>query len=298
MTDGPATTVLSQAEIDRFHVDGFLLVEDFFSHEELRRFGESVDAAVKRRTSGDNRSLMEKNLYEQSFMQCMGLWEDEPSVRPFTFHPKLCAASAALLQSDCIRLWHDQALYKEAGGRETDAHLDYPFWPIDTPDLVSVWIPFDDVGPGGGMMSYVQGSHTKGITEFVDIGQLRGGDRHDLLRNPQVASLPLIAVAAPKGSAIFHHACTIHAADANETGGFLQWLTWRTAVVDPGTMHTLHSIATRSRPANSSPARGSRLPGRAPKMICPHPRKFSGPRPGLASQLLTTPGSSDNSPIS
>ena len=218
MTDGPATTVLSQAEIDRFHVDGFLLVEDFFSHEELRRFGESVDAAVKRRTSGDNRSLMEKNLYEQSFMQCMGLWEDEPSVRPFTFHPKLCAASAALLQSDCIRLWHDQALYKEAGGRETDAHLDYPFWPIDTPDLVSVWIPFDDVGPGGGMMSYVQGSHTKGITEFVDIGQLRGGDRHDLLRNPQVASLPLIAVAAPKGSAIFHHACTIHAADANETG--------------------------------------------------------------------------------
>ena len=218
MTNEPATSVLSQAEIDRFHVDGFLLVEDFFSHEELRRFGESVDAAVKRRTSGDNRSLIDKNLYEQTFVQCMGLWEDEPSVRPFTFHRKLCAASAALLPSDCIRLWHDQALYKEAGGRETDAHPDYPFWPIDTPDLVSVWIPFDDVSPGGGMMSYVQGSHTKGITEFVDIGQLRGGDRHDLLRNPQVASLPLVAVAAPKGSAIFHHACTIHAADANETG--------------------------------------------------------------------------------
>lgn len=218
MTNGPATSVLSQAEIDRFNVDGFLLVENFFSHEELHRFGESVDAAVKRRTSGDNRDLMDKNLYEQTFVQCMGLWEDYPSVRPFTFHPKLCAASAALLQSDCIRLWHDQALYKEAGGRETDAHLDYPFWPTDTPDLVSVWIPFEDVGPGGGMMSYVQGSHTMGITQFVDIGQLRGGDRHDLLRNPQVASLPLVAVAAPKGSAIFHHACTIHAADANETG--------------------------------------------------------------------------------
>ena len=217
MTNEPATAVLSQAEIDRFHVDGFLLVEDFFSHEELHRFGESVDAAVKRRTSGDNRDLMHKNLYEQTFVQCMGLWEDNPSVRPFTFHPKLCAASAALLQSDCIRLWHDQALYKEAGGRETDAHLDYPFWQTDTPDLVSVWIPLDDVSTGGGMMSYVQGSHTMGITEFVDIGQLRGGDRHNLLRNPQVASLPLVAVAAPKGSAIFHHACTIHAADANET---------------------------------------------------------------------------------
>jgi ectoine hydroxylase-related dioxygenase (phytanoyl-CoA dioxygenase family) len=217
MTNGPATSVLSQAEIDRFQADGFLLVKDFFSHEELDRFGESMDTAVQRRTSGDNRNLTDKNLYEQTFVQCMGLWEDEPSVRPFTFHPELCAAAAALLQSDCIRLWHDQALYKEAGGRQTDAHLDYPFWPVDKPDLVSVWIPFDDVGPGGGMMSYVQGSHTMGINQFVDIGQLRGGEPLDLLQTPEVAKRPLVPVAAPKGSAIFHHACTIHAADANET---------------------------------------------------------------------------------
>jgi len=217
MTNEPAISTLDQAEIDRFNVDGFLLVEDFFSHKELDRMGRSVDTAVKRRTSGDKRDLMDKNLYEQTFVQCMRLWEDDPSVRPFTFHPKLCAAAAALLQCDRIRLWHDQALYKEAGGRQTDAHLDYPFWPTDAPELVSVWIPFDDVGPGGGMMSYVQGSHNIGVTEFVDIGQLRGGEPYDLLQNPQVAGRPLVAVPAPKGSAIFHHACTTHAADANET---------------------------------------------------------------------------------
>ena len=217
MTNDPAKSGLSQDEIDRFQADGFLLINDFFSHEELDRFGESMDAAVQRRTSGDDRNLADKSLYEQTFVQCMGIWEDEPSVRPFTFHPKLCASAAALLQSDCIRLWHDQALYKEVGGRQTDAHLDFPFWPVDKPDLVSVWIPFDDVGPGGGMMSYVQGSHTMGINQFVDIGQLRGGEPLDLLQTPEVAERPLVPVAAPKGSAIFHHACTIHAADANET---------------------------------------------------------------------------------
>ena len=210
---------LSQDEIDRFQTDGFLLIKDFFSHEELDRFGEWMDAAVQRRTSGDDRDLTDKNLYEQTFVQCMGLWEDEPSVRPFTFHPKLCAAAAALLQSDCIRLWHDQALYKEAGGRQTDAHLDYPFWPVDKPDLISVWIPFEDVRAGGGMMSYVQGSHSMGINQFVDIGQLRGGEPLDLLQTPEVANRPLIPVEAAKGSVIFHHACTIHAADANETAG-------------------------------------------------------------------------------
>lgn len=208
---------LSQEEIDRFQADGFLLVEDFFSEEEMEIYGKSVDAAVEYRTSDDHRELSDKNLYEQTFMQCMRLWEDRPDVVPFTFHPKLCAAAAALLQTDSVRLWHDQALYKEPGGRKTDAHLDYPFWPVVEQDLVSVWIPFQDIHPGSGMMSYVQGSHRIGYTEFVDIGQLHGGEPFDLLKEPQIAKLPLIPVPARKGSAIFHHACTIHAADANET---------------------------------------------------------------------------------
>ena len=190
---------------------------DFFSSDELRQLSAAVDDAVAFRTSDDHRSLHDKNLYEQTFVQCMRLWEDRPDVRPFTFHPKLCAAAAALLQTDCVRLWHDQALYKEPGGRKTDAHLDYPFWPVAETDLVSVWIPFQDVYPGGGMMSYVQGSHRIGYTEFVDIGQLHGGEAFDLLQEPQIAKMPLVPVPALQGSAVFHHACTIHAADANTT---------------------------------------------------------------------------------
>jgi ectoine hydroxylase-related dioxygenase (phytanoyl-CoA dioxygenase family) len=216
--DAMTNSGISPAEVATFQENGFLLVEDFFSHEELDRYGKAVDAAVAHRTADDHRSLADKNLYEQTFVQCMRLWEDHPDVSPFTFHPKLCAAAAALLKTDCVRLWHDQALYKEPGGRKTDAHLDYPFWPVDKPDLVSVWIPFQDVGPGDGMMSYVQGSHKAGITDFVDIGQLRGGQPYDILQDEKVASLPLVPVAAKKGSAIFHHACTIHCADANETG--------------------------------------------------------------------------------
>ena len=208
---------LSQDEVDRFQLDGFLLVEDFFTAAELDGFGKAVDAAVAYRSSDDHRELSEKNLYEQTFVQCMRLWEDRPDVSPFTFHPKLCAAASALLKTDSVRLWHDQALYKAPGGRKTDAHLDYPFWPVVEQDLVSVWIPFQDVQPGGGMMSYVQGSHRIGYTEFVDIGQLHGGEAFDLLKEPQIAALPLVPVPAKKGSAIFHHACTIHAADPNET---------------------------------------------------------------------------------
>jgi ectoine hydroxylase-related dioxygenase (phytanoyl-CoA dioxygenase family) len=217
MTTAIEQSCLNQAQIERFQTDGFLLVDDFFTAEELDGFGAAVDAAVAYRTQDDHRNLHDKNLYEQTFVQCMRLWEDNPAVKPFTFHPKLCAAATALLQTDCVRLWHDQALYKEPGGRKTDAHLDYPFWPVDRQDLISVWIPFDDVHAGGGMMSYLQGSHKIGFTEFVDIGQLHGGEPYDLLKEPQIAALPVVPVEARKGSAIFHHACTIHAADANDT---------------------------------------------------------------------------------
>ena len=66
-------------------------------------------------------------------------------------------------------------------------------------------------------MSYVQGSHMSGITDFADIGHLHGGDKFNLLEDDRVAAMPLIGVDAPLGSAIFHHACTIHCADANDT---------------------------------------------------------------------------------
>jgi ectoine hydroxylase-related dioxygenase (phytanoyl-CoA dioxygenase family) len=208
---------LSRRQVEQFQEHGFLCVDNFFSNEELNQFSKAVDAAVAYRTSDDHRSLHDKNLYEQTFVQCMRLWEDRPDVRPLTFHPKLCAAAAALLQTDCVRLWHDQALYKESGGRKTDAHLDYPFWPVTETDLISVWIPFQEVLPGGGMMSYVQGSHRIGYTEFVDIGQLHGGETFDLLEEPEIRQLPLVPVPAARGSAVFHHACTIHAADANNS---------------------------------------------------------------------------------
>ena len=38
--------------------------------------------------------------YEQSFRQCINLWEDHPDVRPLTFHPRLGEAAATLLRVD------------------------------------------------------------------------------------------------------------------------------------------------------------------------------------------------------
>jgi len=173
-----------------------------------------VDAAVARRKAADNRTLGEKSRYEQSFLQCQNLWEDSPEVRPLTFHPRLAQAAATLLGADSVRLWHDQALYKEPGGRETDAHQDQPYWPIAEPRTVTAWIPFDGVTLDGGCMGYVPGSHRLGLDRFVDIFS---GEPEDLLEDPVLADRAPAFVALPRGSVAFHHGLTAHLARPNPT---------------------------------------------------------------------------------
>ena len=86
MTTAIEQSGLDQSQIERFQTDGFLLVDDFFTVEELDGFATAVDAAVAYRTQDDHRNLQDKNLYEQTFVQCMRLWEDSPAVKPFTFN--------------------------------------------------------------------------------------------------------------------------------------------------------------------------------------------------------------------
>ena len=210
------TPIVSPEQIQRFHEDGYLVVPDVFDPEERASFGGAVDEAVEGRASGDRRALAEKSLYEQSFIQCINLWEDTAAVRRFTFDPKLGEMAALLLETDAVRIWHDQALYKEAGGRETDPHQDRPFWPIDPPHQVTAWIPFDGCQRGQGAMAYVPGSHRLGLERFVDISHFLE-EPYPILEDPKIAHIEPVWVEAEPGSVVFHHSLTVHLAEPNDS---------------------------------------------------------------------------------
>ncbi len=154
--------------IARYRRDGFVHVPALLSLAEVARFRSAVDEAVATRQRDDHRALAERTPYEQSFIQCTYLWEDFPVVRALTFHPKIAGLAADLLGAPTIRIWHDQALYKEAGGRETDAHQDHAYWPIAQADAITAWIPLIDVDKVNGCMGYVAGTQN-GDCEFIDI---------------------------------------------------------------------------------------------------------------------------------
>lgn len=206
---------LDASVVERFRADGVVVVPDVFDAEDLRRFGAAVDAAVVDDRSEDDRELAQRTRYEQSFLQCLDLWTRYPDVVGFTCHPRPAAIAAQLLGVDAVRLWHDQALYKEAGGRETDPHQDHPYWPISETDQVTAWIPFDGSTAEAGAMSYWPGSHRAGIDKFVNIFRDREPD--SIATDPALAGIEPVTVEVPPGAVAFHHGLTVHQAGANRT---------------------------------------------------------------------------------
>src|SRR3974390_2541398 len=114
--------------MERFPGGGCVVVPALLERPLLDRVTPAIDAAVARRARAA-RPPAERSRHEQSFLPCINLLEDTTQGRAPTLPPGVAEAAATLLEVPAVRLWHDQALYKEAGGRETDAHQDQPYWP-------------------------------------------------------------------------------------------------------------------------------------------------------------------------
>jgi ectoine hydroxylase-related dioxygenase (phytanoyl-CoA dioxygenase family) len=201
------------ALVEAFRRDGFVHVKGLMSPDEIDRHRANVDAAVAGRTAQDLRSHEEKTPFQQSFTMCQCLWEDHPAVGALTFHPKVAGLAARLIEAERVRLWHDQALYKEAGARETEMHQDHPYWPIAERRALTAWIPLVDIDETNGCMGYIPGSHL-GEIEYVDLFQTPGSGHAFEARQ---TGKPVF-VACKRGDVIYHHGATIHTAMPNRSG--------------------------------------------------------------------------------
>src|SRR5947208_1290504 len=179
-------------QLEAFRRDGYVVVPDLLTESELDDYESAVTTAVAaRRRDADVVPLEQRSRYQQSFIQCMNLWEDHPEVARLTFDQRVGRVAGDLLGVRALRLWHDQALYKEAGGRETDAHQDHPYWPIKETASVTAWIPFAGSTLASGAMGYVPGSHLVGLRKFVNIFF---GEPHDILTDPEIADIEPVFV--------------------------------------------------------------------------------------------------------
>ena len=142
----------------RYQQDGHILLRGVASPTEAATCRAALADAVARYTT-ETRALADRDTYGKAFLQVMNLWQKDEDIRRFVLARRFGKVAADLLGADGVRLFHDQALFKEPGGGPTPWHQDQVYWPLDTDKTVTMWMPLVPVSEAVGSMTFVTGSH-------------------------------------------------------------------------------------------------------------------------------------------
>ena len=224
---------ISDEKINFYNINGFLIIDNFLTEDELETWRKIVSNAVKNRngikipgtkikTGEDDGINSDANYFGKVFDQIINLWQTDEKVKELILDERIAEMAATLSGSDGIRPWHDQALFKKPWANPTAWHLDTPFWSFSNRDALSIWIALDDATIENGCLHFIPGSHKETDFKNIGIGQNMDGifEYYPQFRNTQPVAAPLKA-----GSCSFHNGLCIHAAGPNMTNGFRRAMT-------------------------------------------------------------------------
>lgn len=208
---------VTPAQIEQYQKDGFVVLHDFLSPEELEDWRTQVEEAVADRLKVGG-WLQNQNdpdsYYSQVFTQCLKLLETHAGVRRLMLDERLGRVAGELAKVDGIRIWHDQALFKPPFGNPTGWHLDNPYWSFSSPDAISLWVALDDATEANGCLYYLPGTHKTARYENSGIGNNIGAL---LSIYPEWRQIASVATPCKAGSAVLHNGLVAHGAGANMT---------------------------------------------------------------------------------
>jgi ectoine hydroxylase-related dioxygenase (phytanoyl-CoA dioxygenase family) len=161
-----------------------------------------------------NIPLEQRTLYDQAFIQVMNLWTRNERVREFAFGAGLARIAAELMGARGVRMWHDQALYKESSGGFTPWHVDQQYWPMSNSNSITAWIPLQPVPIEMGPLCFGRGSHRKRIGRDLEISEESEQQIGAAVRNEKIDE---VQEAYALGDVSFHLGWTLHRAGPNTT---------------------------------------------------------------------------------
>jgi hypothetical protein len=202
---------LPEAAIARLASDGFVRLPQLLSPAVIEHFEPTItEQLIELNTM--RLPLDERDTYNRAFLQVMNLWRHDDRVGRLVRSPRLAEVAARLLGVDGVRLYHDQALYKEPGGGITPWHADQYYWPFASDRTITVWIPLQDTPVELGALEFARGSHR---FEFGRDLAISDDSEQELQRELRAQGFPTDQAPYALGDASLHLGWTFHRAGAN-----------------------------------------------------------------------------------
>ena len=206
--------VLDDSAIRQFQNDGFIRLPNVLSPEVLADITPEITRMVDEGNRLKDIPLDKRTLYDQAFIQVSNLWTHNDRIREFAFSKRLARIAAELMGTRGVRMWHDQALYKEPSGGFTPWHVDQQYWPMAGPNSVTAWIPLQPVPIEKGPLCFGRGSHRKRIGRDLEISAESEQHISEAVRKEKIDE---VQEPYELGDVSFHLGWTLHRAGPNTT---------------------------------------------------------------------------------
>jgi ectoine hydroxylase-related dioxygenase (phytanoyl-CoA dioxygenase family) len=213
--------VLKNDQIEFYQQNRYVKLKQVFDEETITFFNEAISKRVDL-MNNENKPLEQRSTYGKAFLQLFNLWQEDELVKEFVFSKRLAKIAADLMQTNGVRIYHDQALFKEGGGGITPWHADQYYWPLETDKTVTAWIPLQSTPLELGPLEFSAGSH-----QIVEGRDLEIGDESETMiqKKLKVTNFKHVIEAFDLGEISFHSGWVFHRAGANTTNNMRRVMT-------------------------------------------------------------------------
>jgi ectoine hydroxylase-related dioxygenase (phytanoyl-CoA dioxygenase family) len=218
----PSTSILSfldtpypltNEQVTFYQKNKYIKVKQVLNEETLEFFNRAITERVNTMNTLAP-PLEERTTYGKAFLQLFNLWCEDDVVKQLIFSRRLGKLAADLMQTEGVRIYHDQALFKEGGGGITPWHADQYYWPLETDKTITAWMPLQATPLALGPLEFSAGSH-----QLVAGRELAIGDESETIIQQKLRITDFTHVIEPfdAGEISFHSGWVFHRAGANVT---------------------------------------------------------------------------------
>ena len=200
---------ISKHQIDQFWNDGFIYLKEVLNKDEIEVYGDVIRENANKRINDNNLEPVS----EGAFYQTLNLRYDSPDMMKFCLAERFGEIVAQLLKVEAVRIYHEQILFKPAGGNETLWHQDQFYWPLDSNLVVGMWMPIVDCTNEMGIIRFVKGSHQFGDQKGDVISHNSHAIFDSFLKREDLEVIEIESCQA--GDCTFHFGWTVHGAGKN-----------------------------------------------------------------------------------